>query len=268
MSLNHYPHHIGEFDKATRHLTRIERSIYRDLLDMYYDTESPIPVDIAMVCRKIIARSDEEATAVEQTLNEFFVKTENGWHHERCEYEIAKYRANSNQKSSAGKASAEAKRARMEQPFNSRSTAVQHPLKSVETEAQRNSTNQNQNQNQEPITKKKTKRLCPDAQKIIDHLNQKTGSKFTATDSNAKFIAARLSEGYITDDLILVVDQKTNDWLHDPKMREYLRPATLFNAEKFSGYVGLARASPAAKLYGSSFDHIDYSLGVNEDGTF
>lgn len=40
--MNYYQHHIGDFNNATRHLSLVERAIYRDLLDMYYDTEKPI----------------------------------------------------------------------------------------------------------------------------------------------------------------------------------------------------------------------------------
>ncbi len=108
--MNFYPHHIGDFDRATRHLTRIERSVYRDLMDVYYDTEQRLTLDQAVLCRKIIARSNEEVTAVEQTLNEFFTKTPTGWYHERCEEELEAYRNSTSQKSLAGKASA-AKRA-------------------------------------------------------------------------------------------------------------------------------------------------------------
>ena len=39
--MNYYQHHIGDFNNATRHLSLVERAIYRDLLDMYYDTEQP-----------------------------------------------------------------------------------------------------------------------------------------------------------------------------------------------------------------------------------
>ncbi|MGE8450704.1 MAG: DUF1376 domain-containing protein, partial [Pseudomonadales bacterium] len=38
--MNHYPHHIGDFNTATRHLSRLERAIYRDMRDMYCDTEA------------------------------------------------------------------------------------------------------------------------------------------------------------------------------------------------------------------------------------
>lgn len=91
--MNFYPHHIGDFDRATRHLTRIERSVYRDLMDVYYDTEKSLTLDLPALCRKILARSNEESTAVEQTLNEFFIKTPTGWYHERCDAEIKKWNA-------------------------------------------------------------------------------------------------------------------------------------------------------------------------------
>lgn len=150
--MNYYPHHIGDFNSATRHLTRIERSVYRDLLDLYYDTESELTLDFNALCRLIIARSDEERTAVEQVLNEFFTETDQGWFHPRCDEEIQKYHANRQAKSAAGKASA-ARRARKntlnsndagtndKQTGNEDSTGVQQPLNGC-------ATNQNQNQNQ------------------------------------------------------------------------------------------------------------------------
>ena len=123
--MNHYPHHIGDFDKATRHLTRLERSIYRDLMDVYYDTENRLALDRNDLCRRIIARSTDELTAVEQVLKEFFIETESGWFNSRCEDEIQKFKANNTQKSQAGKASAAAKAQRKQEAINGRSTDVQ-----------------------------------------------------------------------------------------------------------------------------------------------
>lgn len=120
--MKHYPHHIGDFDRATRHLSRIERSIYRDLMDLYYDTELMLPLDTKWICRRILATSNDESTGVQQVLNEFFDKTATGWYHSRCEEELEKYRSNNSQKAEAGKASA-AKRALMrQQALNTRST--------------------------------------------------------------------------------------------------------------------------------------------------
>jgi uncharacterized protein YdaU (DUF1376 family) len=150
--VNHYPHHIGDFDKATRHLTRIERSIYRDLIELYYDTEQMISLDQAVVCRKILARSSEESTAVEQTLNEFFTKTDNGWFHDRCNAEIEKYQSNNSQKAEAGRASAAAKALAKQLAINGDSTSV---VTGVGTDVATNvkQTNNGASTNQEPRTK-------------------------------------------------------------------------------------------------------------------
>lgn len=124
--MNYYPHHIGDFNSATRHLTRIERSVYRDLIELYYDTEAPLSQDIDKLCRLLIARSDDEQNAVVQVLHEFFVESEQGWRHARCDAEIARYHGNKEAKSAAGKASA-AKRAR-QAGMPARPAADQQPL--------------------------------------------------------------------------------------------------------------------------------------------
>ncbi len=149
--MNYYQHHIGDFDKATRHLTRLERSIYRDLIDLYYDTEAPLPLDMKALCRRVIARSNEEVTAVEQVLNEFFNETPDGWYHSRCEEEIERYRASNTQKALAGQASAAARAAKKKQALNVRSTDVQRP-------SNERATNQEPiTNNQEPITNNQDK---------------------------------------------------------------------------------------------------------------
>jgi uncharacterized protein YdaU (DUF1376 family) len=140
--MNHYPHHIGDFDKATRHLNRLERSIYRDLLDVYYETESPLTLDLEKLKRKILASSEQESTAVEQVLTEFFLEAPNGWFHSRCDAEILKFQDNTTQKALAGKASAAAKAARKQQALNGCLTDVQRHLNGTST-----------NQNLEPRTK-------------------------------------------------------------------------------------------------------------------
>lgn len=144
--MNYYPHHIGDFNSATRHLTRLERSIYRDLIDLYYDTEEPLTLDLNALCRLIIARSDEERTAVQQVLNEFFTETERGWSHARCEIEIAKYHGNKEAKSAAGKASAAKRAQKSQQPLSSRSTRVSTAVEQVLPA-------RSTNQEPEPITK-------------------------------------------------------------------------------------------------------------------
>lgn len=138
--MNAYFRHIGDFNNATRHLTRVERSVYSDMLDMYYDTEQPLQQhDFDMLARKLLCRSDEEKDALKALLTEFFVLTEHGFSHARCDEEIGKYRANTSAKARAGIASA----ARRQQ----KSTGVEQVLEQKSTCV----ANQNQNQNHKPI---------------------------------------------------------------------------------------------------------------------
>jgi uncharacterized protein YdaU (DUF1376 family) len=167
--VNYYPHHIGDFNNATRHLTRIERSVYRDLIELYYDTEQPIPLDMKNVCRKILATSEQDSTAVQQVLNEFFTETEQGWHHARCEQEILAFHTNISAKSLAGKASAakrEESRLKRLAELNGSSTHVEQVLNSVDSSVQLT-------KNLEPITKNlkpsksKTKTAKPAATPLV-----------------------------------------------------------------------------------------------------
>ena len=103
MVMHYYPHHIGDFNARTRHLSRLERSIYRDLIELYYETEAPISIDLERVARRIVATSQEERAAMVDVLNEFFTPGPEGWSHKRCEEELAKYR----RMSAGGKAGAE-----------------------------------------------------------------------------------------------------------------------------------------------------------------
>jgi uncharacterized protein YdaU (DUF1376 family) len=124
--MNYYAFHIGDFNNATRHLTRIERAVYRDLLDLYYDTESPLPGSLDCLARRILVRSKHERAALELVLSEFFTLADGGYRNKRADEEIAKYRSKTELASVAGKASATSRRNKMamsvERPLNERST--------------------------------------------------------------------------------------------------------------------------------------------------
>lgn len=89
--MNYFEFHIGDYDKATAHLTACEDGIYGRLMRRYYDTETPLPEDVKSLQRFVRARSREEREAVQTVLDEFFVLQSDGWHHKRCDEEIAKY---------------------------------------------------------------------------------------------------------------------------------------------------------------------------------
>lgn len=85
----YFKFHIGDYRQATMHLTNEEDLAYRRLLEMYYDSEGPIPTDIPWVSRRL--RLDSQS--VESVLNDFFTLTENGWINHRADQEIAEYYA-------------------------------------------------------------------------------------------------------------------------------------------------------------------------------
>ena len=91
--MNYYSHHIGDFNNATRHLTRTERAIYRDAIELYYDTESELTGDIEKLARRLLVISQDEKDALNVVLDEFFTLTETGYFHERCDKEIKKYQS-------------------------------------------------------------------------------------------------------------------------------------------------------------------------------
>ncbi|MYM81105.1 DUF1376 domain-containing protein [Duganella sp. FT50W] len=191
--MNHYPHHIGDFDRATRHLTRLERSVYRDMMDIYYDTEHPLTLDVDSLCRRIIARTNEERTAVEQVLNEFFTKTERGWMHFRCEEVIEDYRTNTSQKSAAGRASAAKREIKRQQMLNASSTGV-----ATDVEQTLNGTPTNH----KPITnnhiKTSSSEQSPDSQADADMGNGKAAKKpkhTPADEACAQWLFDRIRKG-------------------------------------------------------------------------
>jgi uncharacterized protein YdaU (DUF1376 family) len=89
--MHHYQHHIGDYRRDTAHLSLLEHGIYRQLLDMYYLNEQPIPKETQVVFRRLSAKTEHEQNAIETILKEFFLDTPDGWKHTRCDSEIAAY---------------------------------------------------------------------------------------------------------------------------------------------------------------------------------
>lgn len=124
-----YYHHIKDFNNSTRHLTRIERSIYLDAIHLYYDIEQPLPTDdIPRLERKLLCNTDDEKKALSYILREFFEATDAGFYHERCEIELDKYRANTSAKARAGKASAAARKKKSATRRKQKGTGVEQVL--------------------------------------------------------------------------------------------------------------------------------------------
>lgn len=76
------------------------------------------------------------------------------------------------------------------------------------------------------------------ARAVLGFLNEKAGKAFQPTSANLDLIVARLKEGYTEGQCRQVIVRKVREWAADEKMAAYLRPATLFNREKFNQYAG------------------------------
>ena len=98
--MHFYRFHIGDYKSATAHLSNEEDLAYRRLLDMYYDTEKPIPLETDWVARRIRVGSEVVATV----LQDMFLETENGWVHDRCDEEIREYHRMADRARANGKA--------------------------------------------------------------------------------------------------------------------------------------------------------------------
>ena len=148
--MNYFQLHIGDYEKATAHLTAVEDGVYNRLLRRYYDTEQPIPADIKAVQRLVRARSKDEREAVETVLEEFFSITPDGWRHGRCDEEITAFHG----KKDKARASANA---RWKRDSGNANASPDDMRTHSERNANAPETHSERNANQEPLTKKEQK---------------------------------------------------------------------------------------------------------------
>lgn len=91
---------------------------------------------------------------------------------------------------------------------------------------------------------------CSNADKIAEivaYLNAKAKTRYRASsDATARLINARLADGFTVADFKKVIDNKVAEWKDDGKMRNYLRPETLFGT-KFESYLNAQAVSYKGK---------------------
>lgn len=133
--MNYYPFHVGDYAAHTAHLEPMEDLAYRRLLDQYYLRECPLPADIQATAKLVRMRSC--VADVEAVLNEFFVLTEDGWKHSRCDAEIERMQ----DKQAKARASAQASvNARKAKSLNGRSTDGSDSSNERSTDAEKKQT--------------------------------------------------------------------------------------------------------------------------------
>lgn len=142
--MHYYSFHIGDYRSSTAHLSNEEDLAYRRLLDMYYDTEQPIPIDTQWVSRRLRVGIE----VVIAVLDDFFTLADDGWHHERCDEEIEKYHVLADRNRKNGKLGGRPKKP-SGLPVDTQSEPSRNPLE-----------RQPITNNHKPLTKEKTKALA------------------------------------------------------------------------------------------------------------
>ena len=95
--MHFYMFHPAKFNFETKHLSRLEKAIYREMIDDYMNNESPFPVDIEKLAWRFSCETEQERNALGTILDNFFIikKDKKGvehYHHKRLDAEIRAYR--------------------------------------------------------------------------------------------------------------------------------------------------------------------------------
>lgn len=99
--VHYYKFNISKWHLSTSHLNLEEEAVYFRLINFYYDTEQPIPLETNSVIRRL--RLGSYSDIVDSILNEFFIKTEDGWIHSVCDDLIAEYHLTADKNRKNGK---------------------------------------------------------------------------------------------------------------------------------------------------------------------
>lgn len=94
--MKYYSFFISDYTNATFWISDQQDLIYRRLLDVYYDSESPLSRDLNVIFRKIrMKKSKRNFADLEFILTTYFEKTDEGWSHKKCNYVINEFRKKS-----------------------------------------------------------------------------------------------------------------------------------------------------------------------------
>lgn len=85
--MHYYQHHIGDFIKDTANLNDHQLATYLRMLWSYYSEERPLGKNLEDLA--FAMRSDEKTVGL--ILRHYFKEAEDGWHHGRCDREIADF---------------------------------------------------------------------------------------------------------------------------------------------------------------------------------
>lgn len=116
--MHYYKFNISDFRAGTHAMSELARWVYRDMLDVYYDTEQPLPADHEAIFDAMGADSQERRAIIERILRTKFRLTGRGYEHEICESVIAEYHANAGRAKANGKLGGRPKKAALRSQYD------------------------------------------------------------------------------------------------------------------------------------------------------
>ncbi len=99
--MHYYQFNIKDYAFVAMRLTLMEDLAFRRMLDLYYETEKPLPCELKRVAKLIGMLEHQEE--VRDILNDFWQETEQGWVNSRAEQEIVIYQAKADTARANGK---------------------------------------------------------------------------------------------------------------------------------------------------------------------
>lgn len=243
------PLFIGDYLSSTSRLTTEQHGAYL-LLIMDYWKNGPPPNDdaiLAHICRMTPSAWSNASSIIKG----FFIISDSGLTHNRIDAELEAAKV---KKNAARLKAAEAARARWDGhiPKDASSNATSNPqamlgscplpshlpLPSLQSKPLSDNGEVESSLEAKPVLLGNGKaKHTQSAIEILGFLNDRANRRFKPLAANLDLIASRLKEGATIPDCKAVIIRKCKEW-GGTEMDQYLRPATLFNKEKFAQYSG------------------------------
>lgn len=246
----HYPWYPDDYLSSpwVMGCTLAEEGIYRRLLDFQWKSHGcQLPDDLNYL-RTLLKRKAND-TQIMSVLNANFTRIElNGdtvvWRNERLYVEFCRAMGKSDK-------AREAVKLRKSRPIKQSpdSQTIEHKQcsSSIERQSNDNPPEVEVKVVPEVVPEPEVKTLDskaimsgkPDYEAIISDLNRKSGKNFKHRGKSVQeHINARFAEGHTIDDFYKVHDNMIAKWGRDPKMKQYIRPQTLY-LPKFDAYLNM-----------------------------
>ena len=99
--MHYYQFNIKDYSFATIRMSLMEDLAFRRMLDLFYESEKPLPCELKRIAKLIGMKDHQEE--IRDVLNDFWNETEDGWVNCRAQEEITLYQAKASTARANGK---------------------------------------------------------------------------------------------------------------------------------------------------------------------